>query len=123
MKEETYKFGDNVVISSGEGDNFGRYIGSFSMGELNVWHVVMFDKNFCNPTFFKYLCERKEDLNINKFLSDSLKFDIEWIARTNPTAKFFLTVSNIRHQHFGEHFDNKHSTLEELISNLKNEVK
>jgi len=118
MKEEVYKYGEAVVVEHYGSDNIGRYIGPFKKGgQLQQWHVVAFQKEYCTPAFFDGLCETHVEIMRADWFSDGLVFDIGLCAGRNPTAKFFLTATNIRSLKDGD------STLKELLLQLENEVR
>lgn len=116
IKQKDYKFGDPVTITM-NGENFGKCIGSFFCSDRNAkCYLVAFAESQCQDTFFHEICS-DEQTTIDLFsLPDGLKFDLYRVAKTNPSAKFFITQTNIK--------DNANNlTLNELIDNLKNEIK
>lgn len=117
MKEEVFKYGEIVVVEHYGYSNIGRYIGSFSKGGSQQWHVVVFQKEHCTPTFFDGHCESAEKIISYDYFSDGLAFDIGLCAGRNPTAKFFLTATNIRHFNTGD------VSLKEIVDRLENEVR
>lgn len=117
--KEVYKYGDNVVVDwPTNSPNFGRYVGPFNNGSMTQWHVVIFHRDCCTPSFFNNNCESAEKIISYDYFSDGLVFDIGRIAAANPTAKFFLTATNIRHQ-----TKNENSTLKEMVDRLESEVR
>jgi len=115
MKKETFTLGDLITLEFGHlpSRNEGVYV-----GQCEGLHITIFDKRFCDEFFWDY-CESHAQMleYVSKRGDNDLKKTIENLTDYNPDAKFFISTK-VRISLLV-----KEITLEEILINLKSEIR